>query len=86
MGGVDRVDQHLSDYPTIRKRGKRYYKKQFFHLVEYALWNTYILYKKSGGRLTHLDFRLQMMEKFLKPVDVKLPHQEAEDRHRALFA
>lgn len=24
MGGVDRVDQHLADYSTPRKRGKKY--------------------------------------------------------------
>ena len=29
MGGVDKVDQHLTDYPVPRKRGKKYYKKIF---------------------------------------------------------
>lgn len=29
MGGVDRADQHLADYPLTRKRGKKYYKKIF---------------------------------------------------------
>ncbi|GFW64096.1 piggyBac transposable element-derived protein 4 [Trichonephila clavipes] len=26
MGGVDRLDQHLTNYPLIKKRGKKYYK------------------------------------------------------------
>lgn len=30
MGGVDRLDQHLHDYPTTRKRGKNTTKKYFF--------------------------------------------------------
>lgn len=32
MGGVDRVDQHLSNYPLPRKRGKNITKKYFFIL------------------------------------------------------
>ncbi|KAJ4450249.1 hypothetical protein ANN_01668 [Periplaneta americana] len=48
MGGVDHVDQHLAAYPVPRKRRKRYYKKIFFHLLELALWNFYILYTKKG--------------------------------------
>lgn len=43
MGGVNNVDQHLADYFTPRKRGKRYYKK-FFHLLNLDLFNPYILY------------------------------------------
>ncbi|GFT02781.1 piggyBac transposable element-derived protein 4 [Trichonephila clavipes] len=30
MGGVDRLDQHLTNYPLIKKRGKKYYKKYSF--------------------------------------------------------
>ncbi|KAG8225467.1 hypothetical protein J437_LFUL004468 [Ladona fulva] len=52
MGGVDKVEQHLSHYPIPRKRGKKYYRKIFFHLMEQALWNSYVLYKKTGGRRT----------------------------------
>ena len=29
MENVDRVDQHLSNYPIPRKRGKKFYKKNF---------------------------------------------------------
>lgn len=28
-GGVDKVDQHLTDYSITRKRGKKYYKNHF---------------------------------------------------------
>lgn len=63
MGGVDRIDQQLSYYPIVRKRGKKYYKKIFFHMVDYALCNSYILYSKCGGVLKNLEFRMQMIEK-----------------------
>lgn len=35
-GGFDRVDQRIADCPVTRNRGKRYYKKIFFHLLERA--------------------------------------------------
>lgn len=66
MGGVDGVDQHLSDYSTLRKRGKKYYKKIFFHLLDLALWNSFILYTKSGGTMTPLQYRLAVVEKTMK--------------------
>jgi hypothetical protein len=37
MGGVDLVDQNLSNYPAPRKQGKKYYKKIFFNLLKLAL-------------------------------------------------
>ncbi|KAG8237778.1 hypothetical protein J437_LFUL017329 [Ladona fulva] len=65
MGGVDWVDQ-LSDYPLPRERSKKYYKKIFFHLVDLSVWNSFILYKKSGGRKVHLDYRIQLREQLIE--------------------
>ncbi|CAD1481282.1 unnamed protein product, partial [Heterotrigona itama] len=45
-----------------RKRGKKYYKKIFFHLLDLALWNAFVLYEKSGGEINSLDFRLKVTE------------------------
>lgn len=71
MGGVDRVDQHLSDYALPRKRGKKYYKKLFFHLLDLALWNSFVMYKKSHGTKTALQYRMEvirlMFEKYYRP-------------------
>lgn len=66
MGGVDRVDQHLSNYPLPRKRGRKYYKKIFFHLMEQALWNSYVLYTKNGGSMTHLEYRIKLIEEYVE--------------------
>lgn len=39
MGGVDRIDQHLINYPIIKKRTKKNYEKIFFHFYDISLWN-----------------------------------------------
>ena len=62
MGGVDRVDQALSAYPIIRKRGKKYYRKLFFNLVEITVWNSYLLFQSMGNTMKHLEFRMQLIE------------------------
>ncbi|GFX76154.1 piggyBac transposable element-derived protein 4 [Trichonephila clavipes] len=62
MGGVDRLDQHLTNYPLIKKRGKKYYKKIFFHLLDICLRNSFVLYKKNGGKDSHLQFRMDIVE------------------------
>ncbi|XP_067121900.1 piggyBac transposable element-derived protein 4-like [Centruroides vittatus] len=66
MGGVDRLDQQLHDYPVARKRGKKYYKKIFFHLFDICLYNSFVLYKKYGGEKKHLAFRAQLIEQLIK--------------------
>jgi hypothetical protein len=54
MGEVNRVDQCLAIYPVPRKGGKKCYRMMFFDLLMLALWNSYILYTKSGGYKTAL--------------------------------
>ncbi|GFT18823.1 piggyBac transposable element-derived protein 4 [Trichonephila clavipes] len=61
-GGVDRLDQHLTNYPLIKKRGKKYYKKIFFHLLDICLWNSFVLYKKNSGKDSHLQFRMDIVD------------------------
>lgn len=66
MGGVDRVDQHLSIRPVPRKQGKKFYKKMFFHMMEQALWNAFVLFVKSGGKFSNLKFREKLIEQYLE--------------------
>ena len=49
MGGVDRVDQGLCN-SLLRKRGKKYFKKLFSHLLELTIWNAFIFYNKTGHK------------------------------------
>ena len=65
MGGVDKVNQHLAAYSTLRKRGGKYYKKIFFHLLDLALWNSYILYCKAGDSRSPKQFRMELIEKLI---------------------
>lgn len=61
MGGVDRVDQMLASYPLPRKRGKKYYRKIFFHLLDLAIFNSMVLYMKRGGQMSSLKYRLALI-------------------------
>ena len=45
MGGVDRAD-HLSKYNTITRKSVKWWKKLAFHLLNFAITNAYILYRK----------------------------------------
>lgn len=65
MGGVDRADQNLAPYAIPRKYGKKYYKKIFFHLFDQCIWNSYVLYKKNGGSMAQLQFRLELVNEIV---------------------
>ncbi|KAG8237437.1 hypothetical protein J437_LFUL016249, partial [Ladona fulva] len=57
MGGVDRVDQHLADYPIPRKRGKKYYKIYFF--IQWSWLSGILLFatrRREGGKCTLTNF------------------------------
>jgi hypothetical protein len=68
MGAVDLTDQMLVAYPVERKRHKVWYKKQFRHLLNQTVLNSYILYKKDnpGTKVTHLLFRMKLIERLLE--------------------
>ncbi|PIO09390.1 hypothetical protein AB205_0104030, partial [Aquarana catesbeiana] len=79
MRGVDRSDQAMTFYLTMRKQQKKYYKKIFRNLLEQCLWNTYILHRAGSDRpLVHADFIWKVAEQiFVKhqmpSVDVNRP-------------
>ena len=61
MGEVDRSDQMLTSYEVERKRVKKWYKKQFMHLINVATFNSHILHRKKGGRLNPLEFTKKLV-------------------------
>ena len=73
MGGVDLSDQYVISYSTTRKRLKKYYHKIFRHLLDIAVFNSYVIYKKHGGNNTHLQFRLQLIEKLIEKYNGSTP-------------
>ena len=74
MGRVDKSDQYLSYHNVLRKT-VRYWQKLFYHLVDIAVVNSFVLYNliahMSGCRpITENDFRdelvLQIIEHYGK--------------------
>ncbi|KAL3210856.1 hypothetical protein MRX96_008599 [Rhipicephalus microplus] len=65
MGGVDRADQMLASYSVPRKRKKISYKKIFQHLLDEATYNSFVLYQKGGGRASHLEYRLRLIDEII---------------------
>lgn len=70
MGGVDRSDQCLSYYPVARNRQRKYYKKIFRHLLSQTVWNAFVLYKKNSGDLSHVSFRMKLIERLIEDAGV----------------
>lgn len=65
MGAVDKVDQILCNLNSTRKCLK-WYKKFFFHLLDLAIYNTFILYKYVTGRnLSFSKFHLHLIKQIL---------------------
>jgi hypothetical protein len=50
----------------MRGQQRKYYKKIFRHLLNQAVWNAFVLYKKKGGSLMHVDFRMRLVERLIE--------------------
>ena len=61
MSGVDRSDQMLS-YHSALKKTVRWNKKVGIHIMEMLVHNAWMLFKKSGGKITTADFKQQAVE------------------------
>lgn len=66
MNAVDTCDQTLRYY-ELQRRSFHWTRKVFFHLLNMATMNAYVLYKiakkKQGGKpISHLQFRLQVVQ------------------------
>ena len=67
MGGVDTGDQ-LQLYYGFSHRTIKWWRRLFFHLIDLAIVNAYILYLMSpcsGKRLTHAQFRIETAKELL---------------------
>ncbi|GFS57816.1 piggyBac transposable element-derived protein 4 [Trichonephila inaurata madagascariensis] len=73
MGGVDKVDEHRTNYPVARKRGKKYHQKIFFHLPDQALYNSFIMYNSAGGEKNNMNYRVAVVEQNKPNVQIPGP-------------
>ena len=70
--GVDRADQLISNHTCTRKTN-RWTMKIFFHIIDVALMNTYILYEEDQLRIVRVysksrkKFALKLCEELTKP-------------------
>lgn len=80
MGGVDLSDQILQPYLVLRK-SKTWYKKVAIYLIQVAIHNSFVLYKKSGGTDTFLQYQEKIIEHLMFQADPRQP-AESEDVRR----
>ncbi|GBL69588.1 PiggyBac transposable element-derived protein 4 [Araneus ventricosus] len=66
MGGVDKADQCLSYYPVARNQQRKYYKKIFRYLLSQAVWNAFVIFKKNGGKMRKVEFRMKLIERLIE--------------------
>jgi hypothetical protein len=65
MGYVDKVDMLANSYTASRQTWK-WTKKLFFHLLDLAVLNSYILLSSCGGKkISHRRFRLALVREML---------------------
>ena len=72
MVGVDLYDQ-LASYYSFEHRTVKWWRRAFFHLLDTAIINAYILYKQSrqsSRKLTHLEFRVELAKGLLEEAGV----------------
>lgn len=66
MKGIDKSDMMMSYYDCLRK-GTKWFRKLFFHQLDMAMHNAYILFVKQNPTLkvSLLEFRLEVIRKLL---------------------
>ena len=65
MGHIDNADGMANSY-TASRRTWKWTKKLFFHLLDLAIINSYILLSSCGGKkISHRDFRLTLIGEML---------------------
>ncbi|XP_039659942.1 piggyBac transposable element-derived protein 4-like [Perca fluviatilis] len=84
MGGVDMSDQ-LIQYYSVHHKSMRWYRTLFFHFLDIAATNSYLLHKelcreKQEEPMSHRDF-LQELTAQLCGVTVKTPPAQTRSSH-----
>lgn len=74
MGGVDKSDQYMA-YHNVLRRTVRFRKTPFYHLIDIALVNSFILYnilqvKASRKVISENDFRVKLVLKIISKYGV----------------
>jgi hypothetical protein len=85
MKGVDTTNQLIAQYELSNKTYK-WWKRIFFHLLDVAIVNAYVLYTMKIGKITQKEFRLNLVEtikkRVTKPTNTKLFHLPQSEETR----
>ncbi len=85
MGGVDRMDQNVSCY-RISIRSKKWWWPLFAYMVDVAVQNAWILYKRCPSfrnrPLALLDFRREISQVYLKRISAERVNRQMLSGHR----
>ena len=79
MGGVDRNDEMIANYNSVRKSMK-WTKKVAFHFIEEAVLNSFLLKKKSDITKRFLKFKLEAISSLLAAAGTDVAAPAATDR------
>lgn len=75
MGGVDLLDAHIARYRVVM-RSKKWYFKMFYHFLDVAIVNAWILYKNVHNDKKYMllkEFRLELAVALCKTGDQLTP-------------
>ena len=65
MGGVDLSDQLIKYYQVVHKT-RKWWKTLFFHFIDVATVNSFIIYKANGGELSQKFFRKRLTRELVQ--------------------
>ena len=70
--GVDLSNQLISYYELNRKTIK-WWKRIFFHLLDIAIVNSFIIYKKYlNANITQKQYRIEIIKTIIKKYNIKI--------------
>lgn len=65
MGGVDRLDQNVAGY-RIHIRNRKWYWSILTWSLDVSIQNAWLIGRKSGKKMTQLEFRREIVQVYLK--------------------
>ncbi|GBM70456.1 hypothetical protein AVEN_269906-1 [Araneus ventricosus] len=85
MGEVNKAEQCLSYYPVARNQQRKYYREIFRYLLSQAVWNAFVIFKKNGGKIRRVEFRMKLIERLIEvtgcnPSTRRSPFPKSEEK------
>lgn len=88
MGGVDLMDSFLGRY-KIRIKSRKWYIRLFYHMIDMAIINSWVLYKKHHPNMTLGDYRSDLADtlcNYKKNTEPKRGRPSSSNIHREIEA